>query len=52
LELAWRPDGPELAFSSQHEQDCSWYDSDVYVIGYDGAGYRRITNAPACPRAR
>jgi TolB protein len=48
IELAWRPDGRELAFSSQHEQDCSWYDSDVYVIGYDGSGYRRITNSPAC----
>ncbi len=48
IELAWRPDGRELAFSSQHEQDCSWYDSDVYVIGYHGAGYRRVTNSPAC----
>ena len=48
IELAWRPDGRELAFSSQHEQACSWYDSDVYVIGYHGAGYRRITNSPAC----
>jgi TolB protein len=48
FELAWRPDGRELAFSSGHEQACSWYDSDVYVIGYDGAGYRRVTNSPAC----
>ncbi len=46
--LAWRPDGRELAFSSEHEAACSWYDSDVYAIGYDGAGYRRVTNAPAC----
>ena len=48
IELAWRPDGRELAFSSGHEQGCSWYDSDIYVIGYHGAGYRRITNSPAC----
>ncbi len=47
-ELTWRPDGRELAFSSEHEAACSWYDSDVYAIGYDGVGYRRITNSPAC----
>src|SRR5512135_3375977 len=48
LALAWRPDGRELAFSSQHEWQCSIYDGDVYAIGYSGGGYRRITNAPAC----
>jgi hypothetical protein len=48
LELAWRPDGRELAFSSDHELACSWYESDVYAIGYNGAGYRRVTNSPAC----
>jgi TolB protein len=47
-ELAWRPDGRELAFSSEHELACSWYQSDVYAIGYNGAGYRRVTNSPAC----
>jgi TolB protein len=47
-ELAWRPDGRELAFSSGHEQGCSWYESDVYAIGANGAGYRRVTNSPAC----
>jgi hypothetical protein len=46
-DLAWRPDGRELAFSSDHEETCSWYQSDVYAIGYDGAGYRRVTNSPA-----
>ncbi len=46
--LAWRPDSRELAFSSEHEAACSWYDSDVYAIGYLGAGYRRVTNSPAC----
>jgi TolB protein len=47
-DLAWRPDGRELAFSSEHEETCSWYQSDVYAIGYDGSGYRRVTNSPAC----
>jgi TolB protein len=46
--LAWRPDGRVLAFSSQHEEACSWFQSDVYAIGYNGAGYRRVTNSPAC----
>ena len=47
-DLAWRPDGRELAFSSEHEFACSWYESDVYTIGYDRTGYRRVTNSPAC----
>ena len=46
-ELAWRPDGRELAFTSDHEAWASWYASDVYAVGSDGTGYRRITNAPA-----
>jgi len=46
-ELAWRPDGRELAFTSDHEAWASWYDSDIYAVGSDGTGYRRITNAPA-----
>ena len=48
MSLAWRPDGRELAFTGSHEQTCSWYESDVYAIGSDGSGYRRITNGPAC----
>ena len=47
-DLAWRRDGGELAFSSGHEQDCSYYASDIYAIRSDGSHYRRITNAPAC----
>jgi hypothetical protein len=47
-DLAWRPDGRELAFPSEHEETCSWCQSDVYAIGYNGAGYRHVTNAPAC----
>jgi TolB protein len=47
-ELAWRPDGGELAFSSDHEETCSYFESDIYGIRPNGTGYRRITNAPAC----
>jgi hypothetical protein len=47
-DLAWRPDGRELAFSSEHEETCSLYQSDVYAIGHTGSGYRRVTNSPAC----
>lgn len=47
-DLDWRPDGRELVFSSDHEETCSWFQSDVYAIGFDGGGYRRVTNAPAC----
>jgi hypothetical protein len=47
-DLAWRPGGRELAFSSEHEEACSWYQSDVYAIAYNGGGYRRVTNSPAC----
>ena len=48
MSLAWRHDGLELAFTSQHEATCSLYDGDIYAIRFDGTGYRRITNAPAC----
>jgi WD40-like Beta Propeller Repeat len=47
-DLAWRPDGAELAFASDHENICSILHSDLYVIGSDGSGYRRITQGPAC----
>lgn len=46
--LAWRPDGGELIFTSNHEDYCSWYTYDVYAIQSDGNGYRRVTNGPAC----
>ncbi len=46
--VAWRPDGGELVFASDHELICSWFASDVYAISSDGSGYRRVTNAPAC----
>jgi len=46
--LAWRPDSSELAFASTHENWCSINHRDIFVVGSNGAGYRRITEAPAC----
>lgn len=46
-ELAFRPDGKELAFSSSHEQAFSYYESDLYGIGLDGKGLHRLTNSPS-----
>ncbi|HEX6052047.1 MAG TPA: hypothetical protein VFZ21_22415 [Gemmatimonadaceae bacterium] len=45
--MAWRPDGAELAFASNHEMATSWFERDVYTVGADGSGLRRLTNAPA-----
>ena len=47
--LAWRPDGSELAFAGTHEMWCSLNTSDIFAVGVSGSGYRRITQAPACP---
>jgi dipeptidyl aminopeptidase/acylaminoacyl peptidase len=43
-DVTWRPDGAELAFvSARHARaDCDLV-RDVYVIGVDGAGLRRVT---------
>lgn len=46
FDLAWRPDGKELAFSSAHEAVYSFYHADIYSIKPDGSGFRKITNAP------
>jgi WD40 repeat protein len=46
-DVAWRPDGKELAFSSSHEALFSLYDADLYAIRPDGSGLRKITNAPS-----
>ena len=46
-DLAWRPDGRKLAFSSEHEETSSWFQSNVYAIGCDGTGYWRVINSPA-----
>ena len=48
LDLAWKPNATELAFSSDHEGHCSIFEVDVYAIRPDGSGLRRITNAPTC----
>jgi TolB protein len=46
-EIAWRPDGKELAFSSSHEAVASYYHADIFAIRPDGTGLRKITNPPA-----
>ncbi len=46
-DLAWRPDGGELAFASDHEQAYSWFQDDIYAVRADGSGLRRLTNPPA-----
>jgi hypothetical protein len=47
---AWRPDGLEIAFTSDHEEAFSPYSTDVYAIRPDGKALRKITNGPT--RAR
>lgn len=46
FDVAWRPDGKELAFSSGHEAVYSLYKADLYAIRPDGSGLRKITNSP------
>lgn len=46
-DLAWRPGGGELAFTSDHEADFSPYSQDVFAIRPDGSGLRRVTNYPS-----
>ncbi|HEU4563449.1 MAG TPA: hypothetical protein VFS05_02325 [Gemmatimonadaceae bacterium] len=50
LGIGWKPDGTELAFSSDHEAAVSFYDRDIYAVRVDGRGLRRVTNAPAHDR--
>src|SRR4026208_879236 len=45
-DVAWRPDGKELAFSSGHAAVYSLYHADLYAIRPDGSGFRKLTNAP------
>jgi TolB protein len=47
---AWRPDGGEIAFTSDHEEAFSPYDEDVYAIRPDGKALRKITNGPTRER--
>lgn len=46
FDLAWKPDGKELAFSSAHESSTSLYHADIFGIRPDGTGFRKITNSP------
>ncbi len=45
-DVAWRPDGKELAFSSGHAAVASLYHADLYALRPDGSGFRKLTNAP------
>ena len=45
-QLAWKPDGSELAFSSSHESVASFYHADIFAIKSNGTGVRKITNGP------
>jgi len=45
-DLAWRPDGKELAFSSSHAAVTSLFDADLYAIKPDGSALRKLTNPP------
>ena len=44
--LAWRPDGTELAFDSDHAFGMSLYGRDLYAVTADGSNLRKITNPP------
>ncbi len=44
--LAWRPDGSELAFDSDHGFGKSVYGRDLYALSSDGKYLRKITNPP------
>ena len=46
FDVAWRPDGKELAFSSGHAAVASLYHADLYAIRPDGTGFRKLTNPP------
>lgn len=45
-DVAWRPDGKELAFSSGHAAASSLYHADLYAVRPDGGGFRKLTNPP------
>lgn len=47
-DVAWHPDGTDIAFTSGHEALCSLWQSDIYLIRPDGSNLRRLTNGPAC----
>ena len=46
-ELAWSPDGSQIAFISDQEDITSFYENDVYAIRPNGTDFRKITNSPS-----
>jgi hypothetical protein len=44
--LDWRPDAAEIAFASDHERITSIFERDMYAVGPDGYGLRKLTNGP------
>jgi TolB protein len=48
---AWRPNGWEIAFSSNHEEAWSSFERDLYAIRPDGVSLRKLTNAPTREQA-
>lgn len=46
--LEWNRSATRLTFASTHENWCSALHADVFVVGADGTGYGRVTQAPAC----
>ena len=49
-ELTWSPDGRKIAFVSMRDQTYPG-NADIYVIGVDGSGERRLTRDPAIDQA-
>jgi hypothetical protein len=47
-QLTWKPDASELAFWSRFQEDCSFYNGDIYAIRADGTNLHRVTAPPAC----
>jgi hypothetical protein len=47
-DIAFSPDGAELALASAHEATCSVWHSDLYRLAAAGGEPHRITNAPGC----
>jgi hypothetical protein len=45
--VRWSPAATELAFTSDHESPFSPFATDLYGIGVDGSGLRRLTNSPS-----
>jgi TolB protein len=46
-DVAWSPDGTQLAFSSGHAGATSLFHADIYLIRPDGSGFCKLTNPPA-----